>query len=248
VLRRTIFIYLSGMPMPLPQITAVSESAWLIQWHSRFDLTVNSRIHLLSHWLKKILGNDVQQIVPAYDSLLVEFPITHILTAGYEHLHQKLTALVLEGWQQIMHGAEVQKQPPVSIPVCYDPSLGNDLEAMVAFSQLEWAEVVNLHAANIYQVFFIGFQPGFAYMGSVHEAIAVPRKKEPVQVKAGAVGIAGHQTGIYPFNSPGGWHIVGYTPLKMFDAGRQPPVLLTPGAEVQFEPISIDSYHQWHSL
>jgi inhibitor of KinA len=69
-----------------------------------------------------------------------------------------------------------------------------------------------------------------------------------VQVKAGAVGIAGHQTGIYPFNSPGGWHIVGYTPLKMFDAGRQPPVLLTPGAEVQFEPISIDTYHQWHSL
>lgn len=235
------------MPMPPPQITAVSEAAWLIQWHSQFDLEVNKHIHRLVDWLRLNMGEGVQQLVPAYDSLMIEFSMSHVLKWGFDHLNTKLTNLVSLGWQQLYQLSATQKATSVSIPVCYDPSLGNDREAIMAFSQLQWQEIIALHASCNYQVFFIGFQPGFAYMGSVHASIALPRKADPTNVKAGAVGIAGMQTGIYPFDSPGGWHVIGYTPLKMFDVSRNPPVLLTSGAQVKFEPISIDIFYQLQS-
>ncbi len=97
-------------------------------------------------------------------------------------------------------------------------------------------------------MYLIGFLPGFAYMGPVHPAIAVGRKAQPVPVPAGAVGIAGSQTGMYPTHSPGGWHIIGHTPLQLFNAGAQQPALLQPGQQVRLQPISIQEYHQLKSL
>ena len=105
-----------------------------------------------------------------------------------------------------------------------------------------------MHIAKPYRVYMIGFLPGFAYMGSVDSRIATPRKNQPrTAVPAGAVGIAGEQTGIYPSVSPGGWNIIGQTPLKLFDAGRTEPVLLQPGDTVHFYSINEDEFNDYQS-
>ncbi len=106
-------------------------------------------------------------------------------------------------------------------------------------------ELITLHTQKIYNVFMIGFLPGFAYMGEVDERIAMPRKQQPNIVAAGSVGIAGKQTGIYPLISPGGWHVIGRTPLKLFDAKREEPILLRAEDTIQFYSISKAEYENY---
>jgi inhibitor of KinA len=132
----------------------------------------------------------------------------------------------------------------IRVPVCYDDAFGPDLAAVATAHGLPVPEVIDLHTSRPYYVYLIGFLPGFAYMGSVDERIATPRRSSPrTMVAAGSVGIAGEQTGIYPFDSPGGWQLLGRTPLRLFDASRSEPALLQPGDEVQFYPIDIAEYN-----
>jgi inhibitor of KinA len=127
---------------------------------------------------------------------------------------------------------------PLKIPVCYGSDLGPDLQAVAAFARIDEAEVVRLHTASAYRVFMLGFMPGFAYMGSVNERIAIPRHPTPrLRVPRGSVGIAGAQTGVYPAETPGGWQLVGQTPLWPFDPGRPEPFLMKAGDFVQFYAI-----------
>ncbi|HSK11875.1 MAG TPA: 5-oxoprolinase subunit PxpB, partial [Phnomibacter sp.] len=178
----------------------------------------------------------IVNIVPAYDSLMITFSSPdRVEEAGTQLAH------ILAGLQLIEKNTSGQE---MIIPVCYDPSLGNDLEKMGEILQMNEQSIVEMHLDVCYEVYMLGFLPGFAYMGRVHEQIATPRKDEPVATRAGAVGIAGIQTGIYPFNSPGGWHIVGYTPLIMFDPARSRPALLHPGDRVRFRQISLSEFEQ----
>jgi inhibitor of KinA len=126
----------------------------------------------------------------------------------------------------------------VRIPVCYEDGYGVDLEAAAAQLKLSPEKLITLHLSRSYRVYMIGFLPGFAYMGLTHEQLYIPRKAQPVPVKAGSVGITGRQTGIYPLHCPGGWYIIGRTPQPLFDACAEIPVLLQPGDEVQFYRIS----------
>jgi inhibitor of KinA len=126
----------------------------------------------------------------------------------------------------------------VRIPVCYGGELGPDLDGVAAFGSVSTDEVIALHSAPTYRVFMLGFVPGFAYMGVVDARIAAPRRPTPrVRVPAGSVGIAGVQTGIYPTETPGGWQLIGRTPVKPFDARREKPFLMKAGDSVQFYPI-----------
>jgi inhibitor of KinA len=127
---------------------------------------------------------------------------------------------------------------PVEIPVCYGGRFGPDLGAVAAWAGMDPHLVIAAHASREYRVFMLGFLPGFPYMASVDERIAMPRRDTPrTRVAAGSVGIAGPQTGVYSFDSPGGWQIIGRTPLVLFDAGHQPPALLAPGQRVRFRPV-----------
>jgi inhibitor of KinA len=133
----------------------------------------------------------------------------------------------------------------IRIPVCYDLALAPDLVSLAAEHKLDTEEVVKLHTGKTYRVFMIGFLPGFAYMGSVDEKIATPRKINPrTLVPAGSVGIAGEQTGVYPFDSPGGWQLIGQTPIKMFSATKAEPCLLQPGDDVQFYAVTIMEFEK----
>ncbi|EDV9142671.1 5-oxoprolinase subunit PxpB [Salmonella enterica subsp. enterica] len=125
----------------------------------------------------------------------------------------------------------------VEIPVIYGGAGGPDLAAVARHSGLSEKQVVELHASVEYVVWFVGFQPGFPYLGNLPEPLHMPRRAEPrLQVPAGSVGIGGAQTGIYPLSTPGGWQLIGLTPLKLFDPMREPPVLLRPGDSVRFVP------------
>jgi inhibitor of KinA len=125
------------------------------------------------------------------------------------------------------------------IPVCYAKTFAPDLEDLALQNKISQEEVIRIHTSATYRVYMIGFLPGFAYMGRVDERIVTPRRSQPrTMVPAGSVGIAGEQTGIYPFASPGGWNIIGQTPVALFDVKRKQPVLLQPGDEVTFYSIT----------
>ncbi|WP_243834941.1 5-oxoprolinase subunit PxpB [Alicyclobacillus sacchari] len=139
--------------------------------------------------------------------------------------------------------ANEQGSAAIAIPVCYGGPFGPDLEEVARLLKLAPEEVVCLHTAGSYEVAMIGFAPGFPYLTGLHARIAVPRKTTPrARVAAGSVGIAGAQTGIYPFATPGGWQIIGRTPLPLFDPERRPPALLEPGMRVTFRAIDEEEY------
>jgi inhibitor of KinA len=150
-------------------------------------------------------------------------------------------ALLMRAWAETVSagsGPAVERAHSFRIPVCYQGRYAPDLEGLAGQLGLRTQEIIELHFAEVYRVYMIGFLPGFPYLGTVDKRLQVPRKGRPVPVQAGAVGIAGGQTGIYPLNSPGGWSIIGRTPLKLFDPEADPPVRLQTGDRVQFYPIS----------
>lgn len=163
--------------------------------------------------------------VPAYASTLLHFdPLALPLPRAVRLARSLATRSV---------GA-ARPGPLVEIPVRYD---GPDLADTARLSELTIDELVSLHSGREYAAHFVGFLPGFAYLGEVDERIVAPRLAEPrTRVPAGAVGVAGRQTGVYPFASPGGWRLVGRTDVVLFDASRTPPVLIPPGARVRFVP------------
>ena len=144
--------------------------------------------------------------------------------------------------------ASVAALPPgpmrrsIRIPVCFGGAHGPDLEWLAGQKGIEPEEAIHIHTDNIYRVYMVGFLPGFPYLGTVDPRLHVPRKDRPVPVRAGSVGIAGRQTGIYPFDSPGGWRIIGRTPWSLFDPNGDPPTRLQTGDRVQFFPIPPEEF------
>lgn len=146
---------------------------------------------------------------------------------------------VLAELQTLWQAADsaIPDEREVQIPVYYGGDAGPDLASVAAHTGLSCSEVIACHSAARYTVFFLGFQPGFAYMGGLPAQLATPRRAEPrLAVPAGSVGIGGEQTGIYPATSPGGWHLIGRTDLTLFDPQRVQPSLLLPGDSVRFVP------------
>ena len=132
---------------------------------------------------------------------------------------------------------------PVEIPVCYDPEFALDLDRVAEHTKLSEAEIVDLHSSREYRVACIGFVPGFTFLAGLPKNLATPRRDVPrKEIPAGSVGIGGPQTGIYPLRSPGGWNLIGRTPLRFFEPTKNPPTLLCPGDRVRFRPISREEF------
>ena len=133
----------------------------------------------------------------------------------------------------------------LEIPVCYGGELGPDLPEVAALAGCTEEDVVRIHTSVEYRVFVVGFVPGFAYMGVVDDRLALPRRAVPrTKVPAGSVAIAAGQTGIYPIETPGGWHLLGRTPIRPFDPDRSEPVLFSPGDRVRFHPIDRETFER----
>lgn len=183
--------------------------------------------------------------VPAYTTLSVFFdPVEVIKSQGL----QGKDCFEKVSWYLNQLNIEPVKEAPalnaiITVPVCYGDAFGPDLDEVAKIHNLTAAEVISLHCSVVYKVYMIGFVPGFAYLGGMPELLATPRKPTPRKViPAGAVGIAGKQTGIYPLETPGGWQIIGRTPLTLFNALRPQPVLLKAGDRVLFNPVSDNEF------
>jgi KipI family sensor histidine kinase inhibitor len=189
---------------------------------------VNARAVALARAISDAAVRGVRDVVPAYASVGVHVDPLRFDQAGFE--------AVLGGeWGEARDDAGARV---VEIPVCYGGEFGPDLDDVAAFAGCSPDEVVARHAAGRYRVYMLGFLPGFAYLGGVDPSIGMPRRTSPRPVvPAGSVGIAGGQTGVYPYESPGGWRLIGRTPVRMFDPARAEPALLRPGDHVRFVPV-----------
>jgi KipI family sensor histidine kinase inhibitor len=220
------------------RVVTAGDSAMVVEFEERIDPAVNARTIAFAEAVQAANLPGVRDVVPTYRSTAIYF----------DPLRTDGVALMacIEREAVRPSSLEAATAPAVRIPVCYGGDLGPDLEAVAAFAKASEDEVVRLHASAVYRVFMLGFVPGFAYLGIVDDRIAMARRSTPrVRVPSGSVGIAGVQTGIYPAETPGGWQLIGRTPLKPFDGSRANPFLMKAGDAVQFYPIERREYDQW---
>lgn len=213
-------------------IEAIADDALLLRLGDRIDPAINARVHVLCERIRLQRPEWLRDLVPAYASIGVFFDP---LKVEIDHVRQWLHDLAdadLDG------AAELPAPRIVQIPVHYGGEAGPDLESAAAELGLTPAQLAQRHAAGDYTVAMIGFAPGFPYLLGLDPALALPRLSTPrTAVPAGSVAIGGAQTGIYPRESPGGWRLIGRTPLALFDPTSDPPALLAPGDRVRFVAV-----------
>ncbi|MEQ1797734.1 MAG: 5-oxoprolinase subunit PxpB [Lacibacter sp.] len=221
------------------QFIPLSECAVLLSFGNTIDNAIHEKLMQVKRITEENPFPGFIETVPAYNSLTVFFnPVEVKKTAG------TISASVIHQLKQIIETAEqssVQKvtASTITIPVCYDEEYGIDLNELSVELKLSIKEIIELHTKQQYKVFMIGFTPGFPYMGILDEHLFTKRKAQPrISVAPGSVAIAGNQTGIYPLSTPGGWSIIGRTPLKLFDQQKVNPFLLKAGDTIQFTSIT----------
>ncbi len=206
------------------------DSTIVVEFEERIDPVINARAVRLADAVLAAAIAGVRDVVPTYRSVAVFFDP---LRTDYRGLVDWLEVEAHRPGE-----ADGEQPTPISVPVCYGGELGPDLAAVARFAKMSPDEVVAVHASAVYRVFMLGFMPGFAYLGVLDARIAMPRHSTPrVRVPRGTVGIAGVQTGIYPAETPGGWQLIGRTPVRPFDMDRSAPFLFKSGDSVRFVPI-----------
>jgi inhibitor of KinA len=223
------------------KFTALGDRAILIQVGSSIDEATHRRVRAVQSRLSQCVIAGVVELVPAYTSLAVHYDPAQLEQPAADDTsapHDRLCARLAE----VLARAEVEQLPTqryVEIPVVYGGEFGPDLEDVARQHGLSADEVIRIHGGGDYLVYMIGFAPGFPYLGGLDPRLATPRRSVPrTAVAAGSVGIGGDQTGVYPIESPGGWHLIGRTPRRLFVANREPPTLLQAGDRVRFRAIS----------
>lgn len=183
------------------------------------------------------------ELVPAFASVAVHYDPSRVPNGPVNSPPYARFAAAVESALVDLEDEELPVPRTVTIPVCYGGEYGPDLDHVAQQHALTADDVIRLHSGATYRVYMLGFAPGFAYMGGLPDAIATPRRAEPrTAVAAGSVGIGGNQTGVYPLASPGGWQLIGRTPLRLFDAKREPATLLRAGDVVTFRAIAPNEF------
>lgn len=227
-------------------ICSLGDSALVIDFGNVISEALNQRALLIAEVIKQAAINGIDDVVPAYSSVTVHYDATKIM----RHSNSSSVFQTLKNIFKNLLSEHVEvfakKGRKIAIPVCYALKYAWDLKDVAHFADMSCEEVIQLHISRSYKIYMIGFLPGFPYMGEVDERIAMTRKTAPrMQIDEGSVGIAGKQTGIYPLTSPGGWQIIGRTPVKLFDKTKEQPVLLEPGDEVEFFSITEHEFENY---
>ncbi|MFC0472521.1 5-oxoprolinase subunit PxpB [Halalkalibacter kiskunsagensis] len=230
-------------------IHPLGDRAIMVTFGTTIDVSLHQKVKTLTQYLDTCSLEGMVEYVPAFTSVTVYYDPVRVLQiekkvcpenseTAYEIMYSKLSEIVL-------HLGEAMKEETreVEIPVCYGGEFGPDLEFVAKHNSLNPDEVIHIHSKGEYLVYMIGFAPGFPYLGGMPEQIAAPRRSEPrMKIAKGSVGIAGKQTGVYSIESPGGWQIIGRSPLEFFRPKENPPSLLQPGDVIRFKPISFEEY------
>ena len=229
--------------LPSYKISPLGDNALIIDFGNIIDESINKVVHSLFYQLQNDPIPGMIEAVPGYSSLTIYYDVLFIRNK----LNKQITAFewITESLKSYVTKENTETGDPqrlIKIPVCYEIDYASDLGFIASRNNISTGEVIYLHTSTTYHIYMLGFLPGFAYMGMVDEKLSSSRKQKPEFVEAGSIGIAGRQTGIYPFRSQGGWQIIGRTPIKLFDKEKINPVLFKPGDKIQFYSITKDEF------
>jgi inhibitor of KinA len=211
------------------------ERSILVEWSEKIDLKILQDIISFKNKVTESNLKGIVNITNAYNSILVTYTNSNIDFKDQKSILKKVytSKKMKDNLQFVLW----------KIPVCYNTIFASDLETISQTKKLSKEAIIKLHSQAIYTIYFIGFLPGFLYLGGLDDKLHFPRKDAPqLKIKKGAVAIGANQTGVYPEDSPGGWNIIGNTPLSFFDASKINPCFASPGDKVQFYPISLKEY------
>ncbi len=218
-----------------PRWLQAGESCLVAEFADEISREANDAVMGLRHWLESQKRVPIVECLPTYRSLAIYFDP---LAVSCEEIAAEVRTALKEAAESKSSSHKV-----ISIPVCYGGEYGPDIQNVAEHAGMSVEEVIKRHTASVCHCYMIGFVPGFAYLGGMDESIATPRLQNPrTVIKGGSVGIAGKQTGIYPIDSPGGWQLIGRTPLKLFTPEASQPTLIDSGYGVRFVPVSEDEY------
>lgn len=220
--------------MQKPKISQFGEQGLQLTWDNRIDAAIHHTVIIYQNWIEKECDHLIQETNIGYQSLLVLVK-NGIDVSQFISIIERISSHDLKSTKSINYS--------YTIPVCYDHSFGLDLAALAKEKNLSVQNIIDLHSSQIYKVYFTGFLPGFLYLGGLNPLLRAQRLSKPrLEIPRGSIGIGGEQTGIYPQNSPGGWRIIGRTPLVLFNKNHIPPTLCQPGDSIQFKNISREEY------
>lgn len=217
------------------KILPAGDQALVVEFGNEISEELNRKVQILNKKIKSMDISGIMETIPTFRSLMVVYDPEKV---SFDKLKKILSNIRLDP------GAEGNKSGRVvEIPVCYGGEFGEDLPDVASHAGLTEEEVIALHASKEYNIYMLGFLPGFPYLGGLDKRLHTPRLENPrTRIPAGSVGIGGEQTGIYPFDSPGGWRLIGRTPLKLYDPEREEPFLFEAGDYIRFVPITKEEY------
>ncbi|MGM0884743.1 MAG: 5-oxoprolinase subunit PxpB [Bacillota bacterium] len=232
------------------ELLPLGDSAIIIRLGHGIDEATHRKVGALTAYLEEHPFAGMIECVPAFASAAIHYdPVAVMKSCVFsESLHETIYETVCSRLQLILSAVELSGADPdrrtIEIPVCYGGEFGPDLSFVASHNGLSEEEVVAIHTSASYLVYMLGFAPGFPYLGGMSERIAAPRRQSPrTVIPQGSVGIAGGQTGVYPVATPGGWQLIGRTPLELFRPREAVPSLLRSGDSVRFKPITKEQYN-----
>lgn len=223
------------------RILPAGDAALVAEFGNEISTACNARVRLLNENLKRSKIRGIVETVPTYRSLLIYYDPLIIS-------YKKLCACIRSASGR-KGDMKADAKRIVEIPVCYGGQYGEDLAAVANHTGMREAEVIRLHSGRDYLIYMMGFLPGFPYLGGMDPRLSTPRLSNPrISIPAGSVGIGGEQTGVYPLASPGGWRLIGRTPLRLYDSEREQPTLYQAGDYIRFKPIDEEEYRRIEEL
>lgn len=232
------------------EIMPLGDAALLVEFGTSISPRIHKKVKSLTDYLDKNSFPGMIEYVAAFTSVTVFYdPVTILQCTNAKEENETAGEIIAGLLREIigkLDGTDHTVPRVVEIPVCYDGEFGPDLEFVARHNKLRPEEVIEIHTGGEYLVYMIGFAPGFPYLGGMSEKIATPRRQSPrTSIPAGSVGIAGMQTGAYPISTPGGWQLIGRTPVELFRPRENPPSLLNAGDTVKFYAITLEEYQTY---
>jgi KipI family sensor histidine kinase inhibitor len=223
------------------RILTEGDCSLLVEFGKQISPDINRKISATVQLMKEQHIEGVVDVIPAFCSLLINYDPRVI---SFEEIRERIQGII-----KVDVKAGERKKKIYEIPVCYGGEYGPDIENIAKHAGLTVEEVIKLHSSRDYLIYMLGFLPGFCYLGGLDERIHTPRLANPrIKINAGSVGIGGSQTGIYPLDSPGGWQLMGMTPVKTYDPEREKPILVEAGDYIRFVPIDEAEYKRLKDL